>query len=169
MGISKSKKIKNVIIICITLISLLELYFAYEIANEYAGVYEIGIFIPLIFQPFYYYKVLFREQKPYSKWRIIVIGLISSILSLVIYFTLPNYTYNDGKQVVKEYVQSSGNPVFIDIPKNIDTVPIWNNPKRLFVSNRAYYYEIKSTVENKYFLVNPLTGEVDQLSNKYWP
>jgi len=163
----KNKRVKNIVITCITLVTLVELYFAYKIAKEYAGIYQIGIFMPLIFQPFCY-NALFREQKTYWKLRVIGIGLISLILPLCIYFTLPNYTYNEGKQIVERYVQSSGNPIFIDISKDKDTVPLVNNPKRLFVSNRAYYYGIKATDNNKYFMVNPLTGEVIQLSENFW-
>lgn len=167
MTIFKDKKLKNIIIICITLISLLELYFAYKVAREYAGIYQIGLFTPLIFQPLFY-KVLFREQKTYLKLRVIGIGLISFILPLIIYSTLPNFTYYEGKQIVKRYVQPSGNLAFIDISKDRDTVPLINSPGRLFVSHRAYYYGIESTLNNKYFMVNPLTGEVTQLSEDYW-
>ncbi|MCB2290546.1 hypothetical protein LGK97_12290 [Clostridium sp. CS001] len=167
MIIFKDKKIKNIIVICITLISLLELYFAYKVQKEYTGIYEVGIFILFIFQPFWY-KSLFRDQETYLKLRVIAIVLISLILPLIIYFTLPTYTYNEGKQIVKEYVQSSGNLIFIDISKDKDTVPLTANPKRLFVSDRAYYYGIKSTFNNKYFMVNPLTGKVIQLSEDYW-
>ena len=47
-------------------------------------------------------------------------------------------------------------------------MPLINNPKHLFISSRVYYYGIKSTVDNKYFMVNPLTGKVMQLSEDYW-
>ena len=153
--------------IIIYLVSLVELYLAYKVASEYAGVYEIRIFIPLIFQPFFY-NALFREDKTYLKFKIIGIGLLSFILPLTIYFTLPNYTYNEGKQMVERYVRASKNTVFIDISSERDTIPLTNNPKRLFISNRAYYYAIKSTVDNKYFMVNPITGKVMQLSEDYW-
>ena len=167
MKMFKDKKIKNTIIICIALITLLELYFAYKISKDYAGVYQIGIFTPLIFQPLYY-KSLFSGQRTYPRLRIIGAVLISFILPLIIYFNLPNYTYYEGKQIVERYVHSSGKLIFIDISNDKDTVPVVNNPKRLFVSNREYYYGIKSTVDNKYFMVNPLTGKVVQLSKDFW-
>ncbi|GAA0182174.1 hypothetical protein SH2C18_45990 [Clostridium sediminicola] len=163
------KKTKISILVFIALVSLLELKYAYYISREYAGVYEIGISIPLILQPLYYYRLLFKEQKTSLRLRIIVMGSLSVVLPLVIYFTLPNYTYKQGKQIVKEYVQVTGKPIFVDIPRGMDTVTLINNPKRLFVSDRAYCYEIKSTGENKYFLVNPITGEVYKMKNKYWP
>jgi hypothetical protein len=163
MKIFKDKKIVNIIIICITLLSLLELYFAYRVSNEYAGIYQVGIFSPVIFQPFSY-NALLRKQMSYFKLRIVGIALISLILPSIIYFTLPNYTYNEGKEMVERYVQPSENIEFIDICKDKDTVHLADNLKRLFVSNKAYYYEIKSNVDNKYFMVNPITGVAIQLS-----
>ena len=167
MEIFKGKKIKNIIIICITLISLLEMYFAYKVTKEYVGVYNVGIFILLLLQPLYY-KALFRKEKTYLQFKFISIILISFILPIIIYFTLPNYTYNEGKQIVEQYVHSSTNLIFIDISKDKDTVPVINSPKQLFVFNREYYYGIKSTGANKYFMVNPLTGKVVQLSEEFW-
>ncbi|GCD11059.1 hypothetical protein [Clostridium tagluense] len=167
MKIFKDKKTKDIIFICMTLISLLEWYFAYKIANKYAGIYNIGIFILFLGQPIYY-KALFKNQNAYLKLKIIAMGLILFISPLIIYYTLPKYTYNEGKQIVQRYVHSSRNTVFIDISKEKDTVPLVNNPEQLFVSNRAYYYEIKSTIGNKYFMVNPLTGKVVQMPKDYW-
>lgn len=115
-----------------------------------------------------YFRLLFREQKTYPKARIVVFALVSVILPLVIYATLPSYTYDEGKKLVEQEVQSTEKIIFVDISKDSDTMLIYNNPKRLFVKDRAYCYEIKAIGENKYFLVNPIDGQVNQLSEKYW-
>ncbi|WP_461206023.1 hypothetical protein [Clostridium sp. DL1XJH146] len=165
MNIFKSKK---GIMICITLITLVEMYFAYKVAAVYAGVYQIGIFIPFIFQPFGYFRFLFGEEKTYPKAKILVLALVSIMLPVVIYSTLPSYTYDDGKQLIEESVQSSEEIVFLDTSKDHATIVISNNPKQLFVSDRAYYYEIKAIEQNEYFMVNPIDGQVGQLSENYW-
>ncbi|SHH76547.1 hypothetical protein [Clostridium grantii] len=165
--VNRNKKIKNIVLLIIVLISLLELYFSYKVAKEYAGIYEIGIFLPFIIQPFIYYKLLFKVQKTYFKSRFTVVLLISFTLPLTIFFTLPNFTYNEGKQLIEEYAHSDGHLVFRDISKDEDTKAICNNPSRLFVSDRAYYYEIQLNGKNEFFLVNPLTGRVEQLLDKY--
>lgn len=51
---------------------------------------------------------------------------------------------------------------------NYDTVPISHNLKRLFIDNRVYYYKIELNSGIKYFIVNPLTGELTQLKESYW-
>lgn len=168
MTIFKNKKINNIIIICITLLSLLELYFIYKITMDYRGIYKVSIFFSAFISQSFSYIRLLKKEIPYPNFRFIIIVLLSLFLPLMTYFTLPNYTYNEGKQIVQRYLQSSGNPIFIDFPKNKDTVPLANNSERLFVSNRAYCYGIKSTINNKYFMVNPLTGKLVQLSEYYW-
>jgi hypothetical protein len=165
MKIIEDKNVRNIIIICITLLSLLELYFAYRVVSGYAGVYQVGIFIPVMIQPFSYYALL-KRQMSYFKLRVVLVVLITLILPSIIYFTLPNYTYNEGKQMVEKHMQSIKNIEFVDISRGKATLPITGNPKRLFVSDRAYYYEIKSTIGNRYFMVNPITGEVVQLSEE---
>lgn len=165
MKIFKDKKMKNTIVTCITLLTLLELYFAYRVSNEYAGIYQVGIFFPVIFQPFSY-NALLRKQLSYFKLRIVVIVFITLILPSIIYFTLPNYNYNEGKQMVKQYLQPSEQIEFVDISKEKDTVPLADDFKRLFISNKAYYYEVKSTTDKEYFMVNPITGETVQLSEE---
>lgn len=160
---------KSIIIICITIITILEAYLAYQVVNKYVGLYQIQVSIALIFQPMNYYNLLFKKHKNYVKLRITVLILISLILPIIIYFTLPSYTYIEGKILVEQYEKSGQNLEFIDVPKDEDTIPIVDNPTRLFVSNRAYYYVTKIDAENKYFIVNPISGKVHQISDSYWP
>lgn len=162
----KSNK-KKIIIIAIILITLFEIYFAYIIFNDYRGIYQVSIFIPLLLQLFLYYRLIIQDIT-YVKTRFIILAIISFIIPLTIYFTLPNYTYDKGKQVVKEYLKGTPNTIFVEFSFNKDTIPLVNNRKEIFVSNRAYYYEIISEEEKKYFIVNPLTGEATQLSESYW-
>ena len=68
--------------------------------------------------------------------------------------------------MVKQYLQPSENIEFADVSKDKDTLPLADDFKRLFVSNKAYYYEIKSTTNNAHFMVNPITGEAVQLSEE---
>lgn len=168
MESSKNKQIKRVIYIFIILISFVELYFAYKVAIVYAGVYDIGIFTIFIFQLFWYFRLLFKEQKSHLKSRIIRVALVSIILPVAICFTLPSYTYREGKKLIEEQLQSTADVIFVEIPKEHDTVPICNNPKRFLVSDRAYYYEIESNGQKEYYLVNPIDGYVSKWSESYW-
>lgn len=164
---SKDKKIERYIIIGIILITLLEMCFAYKVFKYYRGVYEVTIFLPLLMQPFWYLR-LFRKEMSYYKTRVVMISLISVLLPMIIYVTLPNYTYDKGKQIVKEHLNQSKNIIFVDLAFGKNTIPIFNNPKQLFISNRAYYYEIISTEGNIYLMINPIDGELTQLSESYW-
>lgn len=164
---SKDKNIERYIIIGIILITLLEMCFAYKVLKHYRGVYRVTIFSPLLMQPFWYRR-LFRKEMSYYKTRVVMISLISVLLPMIIYATLPNYTYDKGKQIVKEHLNESKNIIFVDLAFGKNTILIFNNPKQLFISNRAYYYKIISTEGNKYFMIDPIDGELTQLSESYW-
>jgi len=130
------------------------------------GIYQVQIFLPLILQPFVY-KRIFSKELSYFKLRIITLGLISFLLPIMIYFTLPNYTYNSGKDIVKKHLNHEIS--FKDYSFSESSIPITNNPKQLFISNREYYYEITSADNKNYFItVNPLTGELHKLTEAYW-
>lgn len=164
----KNKKQKYIIVAAIILITLLEIYFGYKVFVDYVGVYQVGIFMPFVLQPFVY-QALFIKEKSFYKLRIGIVVLISIILPIIIYFTLPNYTYDKGKAMVEQYLGQNENISFNDYSLSKKSIPTVNNPKQLFVSNRVYYYEIISEDSNKsFFIINPLTGELKQLSQSYW-
>jgi len=161
-----TKRSKNILFIGITVITLLEIYFGYTVIKSYKGIYQVQIFIPLILQPFVYKRVLSKELS-YFKLRIITLGFISFLLPIMIYFTLPNYTYNSGKDIVKKHLNQEISFKVYSISES--SIPVTNNPKQLFVSNKEYYYEITSAENKHYFItVNPLTGELQKLTEAYW-
>ncbi len=166
----KDKKTKWIIIIFITLITVLEIYFVFKIRKTYKGVYRIAIFVPfIIFQPFLCEKFLKRQKQILNyKTRIIIMCTIVICLPLTIYLTLPRYTYGEGKQIVKQKMEPSKKEALVDYPFDQCTIDVGNNPKQIFVLNKEYYYKISSTEGNKYYIVNPLTGKVDQLAQDFW-
>ncbi|WP_304507804.1 hypothetical protein [Anaerotignum sp.] len=171
MKLSDSIKTKILLLICISTISLLELYWGFQVGTEYRGTYSVAIFIPFIIQPCWYYMVLFRKHRDYSKItkiKIISIVLISFILPLIIYYTIPNYTYNDGKRFVEQYMNLDRKAEFINYSYSESTVPVLNCEKSLLGCSRKYYYGIKLDKENKYVTVNAVSGKVTQLSEGYW-
>ncbi|MDD4844108.1 MAG: hypothetical protein PHU31_07230 [Anaerotignum sp.] len=168
MNLLHSIKTKYFLIICISLLSLLELYWGFQVGKAYRGSYFVAIFIPFIIQPYWYYIALFRNQKDYLKIRIISIVLISFILPLIIYYTIPNYTYNDGKRFIEQYMNLDRKADFISYSYGESTIPVLNCEKSLLGSNREYYYGVKLDKENKYVTVNAVSGKVTQLSEGYW-
>lgn len=168
MNLLDNKKAKIFLAICIFVLSLLELCWGVQVSREYRGSYCVAIFIPFIAQPYWYYKLLFRKQQNYYKIRIVAIVLISIILPLTIYYTIPNYTYNDGKCFIEQHMNLDREVVFIDYSYSESTIPVLNGKKTLLGSNREYYYGIKLGKKNKYFIVNAVSGKVTQLAEEYW-
>lgn len=168
MKIFKGIKVnKKTIISLIILITLVEMYFAYRVVYDYKGIYPVSMFIPFIFQAFMYWKLINKEIN-YKKIRIFIMVLISISLPLVIYFTLPNYSYHEGKETVENYLEENTNIEFVDFSIGKDTIPVMNNPKKIFISDREYYYKVILSDEVRYFMVNPITGRLNELPEGYW-
>ncbi len=159
---------KKILIICISIISLFELYWGFQVGKEYRGSYFVSIFIPFLMQPYWYYILLFRKHKTFLNLRFLGIALISFILPLLIYCTIPNYTYNDGKRLIEQCMNLDRKAEFIKYSYSESTVPVLNCEKSLLGSSREYYYGIKLDKEKKYVTVNAVSGKVTQLSERYW-
>jgi hypothetical protein len=167
MSIQKNKKIKFVIVILITVISLIEIYFGFKIYNEYKGVYQTEIFFIFILQP-YLYIVLLNKQIKYLKARSVLVVGVSIILPFIICFSLPKYTYDEGKLIVKNKIKTGINITYTKQPIYKYSVPIVENNKNLLIRNREYYYKIKVNSAINYYIVSPITGKITKLSECYW-
>jgi hypothetical protein len=155
----------RVIYILIIIITLIELYWGYNVYINYRGVYDIAFFSIFILQPIWYIWLL-KKEKSQSRFGMVVLVLLSVILPIIIYFTLPNYTYDYGKDIIKEYFNEKIE--FVNYSRDMDTIPVSNKPKNLFTRDRAYYYKIKLGNKYKYFIVNEQTGNSLELEEGYW-
>lgn len=168
MNILYNKKAVKISLFCIVVISIFELYCGFQVARHYRGTYYVTIFVPFLIQPYCYYLFLFKNTKKHLKIRIIGITLISLVLPLTIYYTLPNYTYNDGKRLIEDYIKLDKEIVFIDYSFSKSTIPALNNKKMMLGTNRVYYYHIISGEKSNYYIVDAVSGKVTQLADEYW-
>jgi len=167
MKIDFGKKSELVIIASISIILLLELFLAYKITLEYLGVYSFSRFsLFILIQPVYF-CLLFKGKRRHKGLYYLGIGLVI-LLPILFYFTLPQCTYNEGKQYVILYLQSNEDTSFVDISEDKDTVSVIDDSKRLFVYDRFYYYITIRDDMYQYFAVNPDNGEVIELLEDFW-
>ncbi|WP_425448838.1 hypothetical protein [Dethiothermospora halolimnae] len=166
MEIFANEKGKKIIAITITLVSILELaYFSNKSFKDYRKVYDIGFLALFIVQPIAFIS-LYNGKKSYLKIRMISFILLMLIIPTVIYISLPNYTYSEGKEIVKNEFERMDDIVFINKSIDKSTVPVKDSGS-LFV-DRSYYYEIKYEGNNIYYIVDPLKGRAIELEEKYW-
>lgn len=85
MAIFKNSKTKKYIIICISIITILEIGLLYKLSKEYRGIYQTHFFISLIFLQPFLYNLLLKNKKNCHRLRIITMVLISFFLPLAIY------------------------------------------------------------------------------------
>ena len=158
---------KKYLLTGITVITLVEAYFNYIALKDYIGIYQSGIFIPLLLQPILYRKLFMSEEKVSLKnWRLLAMATISIALPFVIYFTLPEYTYAEGKEMIESTREDTVS--FMDLETKMRTIPAIGRDSGLLKSNRIYYYITDTGTEKNYFVVDPLTGEVQELDQDFY-
>jgi hypothetical protein len=158
---------KKYLLTGITVITLVEAYFNYIALKNYSGIYQTGVFIPLLLQPILYRKFFMSEEKVSLKnWKLLAMATISIVLPFIIFFTLPDYTYAEGKEMIAATSTDTVN--FIELKTQNRTIPsIGRNPGFL-KSSRVYYYIADTGTEKNYFVVDPLTGEVQELDQDFY-
>jgi len=158
---------KKYLLTGITIITLVEAYFNYTALKDYIGIYQTGVFIPLLLQPIVYRKLFMSEEKASLKnWKLLTMGTISIVLPFVIFFTLPDYTYSEGKEKIAS--TSEDTVSFMDLETQKRTIPAIGRDSGLLKSNRIYYYITDNGTEKNFFVVDPLTGEVQELEQDFY-
>lgn len=162
----KKNSLKNILNLSIFILLVLEIFYLYKINTDYKGVYQIQYFIPCVIILVVIFIRSIVEEKTLRKNKKIVLLCILVLIPLIIYFTLPNYSYNEGKDIIRKELKSTN----LEFSKSQEeyTVPIINNSRFSFVKDKEYYYIINSDSETKYFKVNPVTGSLDALSSNFW-
>lgn len=150
--------------ILIIILTLTELYWGYEVYKDYKNVYDVGLFLVFLIQPFWY-SFLIVDAKDHPRWKIMISILLTIILPIILYYSLPNYTYDDGREIIRE--KFNKDMEFTDYSNSMDTIPISEKKKNFFTTERAYYYKVYID-GYKYFIVNEETGELIELEQGYW-
>ncbi len=159
--------LKKYILTGIIILTLVEAYFYYRALKDYIGIYQTGLFIPLLLQPILYRRFFMNEEKMSPKnWKLIALGTISLVLPLLIYFTLPNYTYSEGKDLVQKLEPSP--LVFLEMDLQFRSIPTTSEGNGFFINNRIYHYKTEVLGIEKYFVVHPYTGGVQELLEDFY-
>lgn len=158
---------KKYLLTGITVITLVEAYFNYIALKEYIGIYQTGIFIPLLLQPILYRKFFMSEEKvSFKNWKLLALATVSIVLPFLIYFTLPEYTYAEGQEMIAATGEDTVS--FIDLETQKRTIPAIGRDSGVLKSDRIYYYITDTGTEKSYFVVDPVTGEVQELSQDFY-
>lgn len=161
------ESMKKYILAGITILTLVEAYFYYRALKDYIGVYQASIFIPLLLQPILYNKLFMSDEKLTLKnWKFSVLLVITLFLPVLIYFTLPEYTYAQGKELVEESLEMT--VTFPEQEYENRTIPAMGRKKGILHSNRIYYYTAEADGTKSYHVVDPITGEVQELEEDFF-
>ncbi|MBO1264401.1 hypothetical protein J3A84_05015 [Proteiniclasticum sp. SCR006] len=161
------ESLKKYVLTGITILTLVEAYFYYRALKDYIGVYQASIFIPLLLQPIFYRKLFQSGEKVSLKsWKVLPLIAVSLLLPLLIWYTIPDYTYEEGKALVEASMDESA--VFPEQEFQSRTIPAMGRQKGILHSNRIYYYTAEVDGTKSYHVVDPITGDVQELEEDYF-
>ncbi len=160
---------KRVIMIGVMIFTILELILCIFInTNLYKGVFNTGILVPiLVLQVVFTYNFLRDRLK--TKWPKLWVSIFLSISIILFVVGKPTYTFKQAEKLVME--EYGHDITILDNGKDNyrDTVPIYTEEYRFFIRDRDYHFKgVDKTKEYRYFLVNPRTGKVSEMSQPYW-
>lgn len=163
-----NKIFRWIVSLSIFFITLLEMYIASKISREYEGIYQMSTFNSLfMLQALLFHLYVIKKVSKFKR-KIVFLSIFSIALPVVIYYTLPSYTYSDGHQIVVRHVGNYESVEFVELKEHEKTIPLINNDKHWLLSDRAYYYVVTRAGEKAYYIVLPLTGKLVQLTEGYW-
>lgn len=128
----------------------------------YKGIFNLGMLMPaLSIQVVVAYN--YTKGKLKTKWGKTTVGLFFSVAIILFFIGKPTYTFEQAKQLVYER-ESVSKIVDHKDESYRNTVPIYTEETRFFIHYRDYHFE----AEERFFLVNPRTGEVIEMKEPYW-
>ena len=81
---------------------------------------------------------------------------------------VPEYTYSEGKNLIKSCLSTSKNIEFTSLDFSLSTIPSSKLSNHILDNSQIYYYKIYIDGNYKYFVLNQYTGDVKELSTDYW-
>ncbi|KMJ58354.1 hypothetical protein AB685_10675 [Bacillus sp. LL01] len=136
--------------------------------NFYKGIFNFSLVIPIIvLQVVVTYNFL-RDRLKTKKPRLWLLFFFS--VPIIIFIVgKPTYTFKQAEQLVLDEYGDEISIVDNGEEKFRDTVPIYTEDHRIFITDRDYHFKgVTEKKEQRYFLVNPRTGEVIEMSQPYW-
>lgn len=109
------------------------------------------------------------KEVSYFKIKIVLTSLFVVAVPLIVLFTLASYTYNDGQRLVMQHLDQGDISSFVELQPSEKTIPVISDSKYwLSRDRRVYYYKTTTADGNKYYFVDPKSGNVVQLKEDYW-
>ncbi|MGB3367345.1 MAG: hypothetical protein WBA54_07645 [Acidaminobacteraceae bacterium] len=155
----------------ILLLEILQTCFIIYSTISYKGVHSVTSSIGLGFAFSYaWYRLLSENHiNSYYKLRIFFMLILTIGVSITLFITQPEYTYEDGIVLI---MNDFDEPESFSLTKynfKMSTVPVNNDPERFLIYNRNYYYRFNIDKGYIYYNVDPVSGKVTKQSKRPWP
>jgi len=154
----ENKKLAKIL----TIIPTTELIVIHIVNKLFSGamktfLFDIGIILLSIF-------IIFIKESGKIKGKLIVFTVLSIVIPVLFIFNLPATTYEGGKAIVRNEINSDD---VTFIPKKYISIPI--TPRNsLFIKDYYYYYAVEVSGEKLFYMVDPADGSVQKLERDYF-
>jgi hypothetical protein len=154
----KNKKLARLL----TIVPITEFIVIYLVNKLFSGamktlLFDIGIILLLLL-------IIFIKESEKAKVKLIVFTVLSIAIPVLFIFNLPATTYEGGKDIVRNEINSDD---VTFIPKKYISIPI--TPRNsLFIKDYYYYYAVEVLGEKLFYIVDPADGSVQQLEQDYF-
>lgn len=162
-------KYQRAIIVGVIIFTIIE-FILFIVINTlfYKGIFNFSMVIPIFFlqvaMTYNFLRGRLRTKHP-RLWLL----FIFSVPIIIFLIGKPTYTFMQAERLVLDEYRDEISIMDSGEEKFRDTVPIYTEDHRIFITDRDYHFKgVTKTKEHRYFLVNPRTGEVMEMSQPYW-
>lgn len=160
---------KNIMMTIVYFIEIMQLLVLIVFLFLYKGLFMVGGFIALSLCMIIFTYRLFRQENVRGfKTRTTLILLISIIVFVVLLYSRPTYTFNEGKSLVYNQFLLDETYDYKVYGIGHNTIPSSYEELHAFQSNRLYYYRFINNEEYRYFVVEPMSGVAMDIGGEYW-
>ena len=177
MNLLKNHKLKALLRILIVIISIIEARIIFSFSSKYPGIISYSVFTSsILLQIFLGFYLTSTKAKKYTntQFNLNTSLLIAALIAVpfFIFGALPKYTYEKGKDLLTQYLNTNSAIEFTSKDDIIPTLPVIpytkGFPKVMLWNNKFYYYEVKINENHRFFAINPLTGEIIELKKNFY-
>lgn len=177
MNLFKHSRAKLPLRFFTVIISIIEARIIFSFSSKYPGIISYSVFTSLILlQIFLVFYLTGNKAKKDTdtKYNLNTSLLIAALVAVpfFIFGALPNYSYEKGKDLLTQYLNTNSAIEFTSKNELMQTLPVTPYPKGfpkvILWNNKFYYYEVKVNESHRFFAINPLTGEIIELKKNFY-
>lgn len=165
-----TNKSKKQIFIMILIIQIMQSVFVIYSTITYKGVHDVVSLILLPIALIYgSHKILYKNDNiSHNNIRLALILILILIIPLTLFLSQPEYTYEEGKDLIIEKNNQYTKSDFTKLKFSRSTIRTRYEPEIFFIRHKGYYYKVYNADKYMYYFVVPVDGKVFEIDKWKW-